>query len=344
MLKYRCYGLSVVILLFASLLIFSDSLAAPPINSVPVPQETLVVFWVRPSQVSNDPQLKALTSDFEIIFRNLQTIGLSPENIDEAVLFMPFDLGWMYGSGGGLPRILSSDGGLILKGKFNADSKYRDLKTNGWEENQFDKKRVLFWTTGEKYLCAPDGSEYLAAMAGDRLVIGGSPDIVKNMLNVADGKTPGLDTDPFYQQISSQFIGNSNMAISIFATVTDQMRAMIKPPPATDDTTSPSYRATIAASNAMRSYSNHVEEFGLSISASTGGYQVEGTLAFDGESSAALVSSLLQLTGGLVNFLPPNNPARSVVAGLQVSHDGALLNLQSAVTRQQFNDILMKRK
>lgn len=344
MFKYRCHRLNVEILLFALLLIDSYSIAAPPINSIPVPQDTLIVFWVRPFQVAYDPQLKALTSDFAVIFHNLQTIGLSPENIDEAVLFIPFDMGWMYGSGSGIPRSLSSDGGLILKGKFNADSKYRDLKSSGWQESQFDKKKVLFWTTGEKFLCAPDGSECLAALAGDRIVIGGSPDIVKNMLNVADGKTLGLDSDPFYQQISSQFIGNSNMAISIFATVTDQMRAMIKPPPANDDTTSAGYRATIAAVNAMRSYSNHVKEFALSISTSTGGYQVEGILAFDGESSAALVSSLLQLTGGLVNFLPPNNPARSVVAGLQVSNDGALLNLQSTVTRRQFDDILMKPK
>jgi hypothetical protein len=336
--------LRVVILLIVLVFIYSDLIAAPPINSIPVPQETLVVFWVRPSQVANDPQLKAMTSDLSIIFSNLQTIGLSPEDVDEAVLFTPFDLGWIYGSGGGFPQSLSSDGGLILKGKFNADSKYHDLKSKGWEKSQFDRKRVLFWTTGETFLCAPDGNECVATLAGDRLVIGGSPDVIKKVLNVAYGKTPSLDGDPFYQQISSQFVGNGNMAISLFTIATDQMRAMIKPPPANDDTTSASYRATIAAINAMRSYSNHVKELGLSVSTSAGGYQIDATLAFDGESSAALVSSLLQLSGGLVNFLPANNPARSIVAGLQVSHDGALLNLQSTVTRQQLNDIFMKRK
>ena len=342
--KYCRHFLQVVILLFALVLIYSDSIAAPPINSIPVPQETLVVFWVRPSQVANDPQLKALTSDLAIIFRNLQTIGLSPENVDEAVLFAPFNMGWMDGSGGGFPRSLSSDGGLILKGKFNADSKYRDLKSKGWKENQFDKKKVLFWTTGETSLCAPDGNECMAALVGDRLVIGGSPDVVKNVLNVANGKTPGLDSDPFYQGFSEQFMGNSNMAISLFTIVTDQMRAMIKPPTAADDSSSASSRAAIAAITALKSYSSHVKELGLSVSTSAGGYQVGGTLAFDDESSAALVSSLLQLGGGLVNFLPPNEPARAVLAGLQISRDGALLNLQSTVTRQQLNDIFLKRK
>ena len=342
--KYSRHCLSSFVLLIALAISYSNSIAVPPINSIPIPQDTLVVLLVRPAVLANDPQMKTMASNFDVIFQNIKTIGLSSDNVDEAVLFTPFNMGLLYGAGSGFPRSLTAGSGLILKGKFNADSKIRDLKSKGWKESQFDKKRVLFWTTGETYLYSPDGSECLATLTGDRIVIGGSQVVVKDMINAANGKIASLDNDPFYKRISDQFAGSSAMGISLFSIVTDRMRDMIKPPSTPADTTGLGSKAAAAAIASLRSYSSHVKELGLSISASGAGYQLGGLFSFDNESSAMLVTSLLQFSGGLISFLPPNDPARAVITGLQVSRDGAVLNLQSPLTRQQFIDMFVRRR
>jgi hypothetical protein len=302
---------------------------------LPIPSEAEIVIWMRASQVAQDPNLKGALLDNNAVGNCLKQVGLDMDQIDLVVMFMPFEKSWINGNHLFLPQSLPKNAAIIINGSFDNAVKLRSFKTIGWREEKYSNKKLLWWSTGSSYYIDPKSGQSASQLPGGGLLIGGSEEIVKSVLDVTGGKAQGFQANATYQHLSQDFSSDNSKLFSAFILVTPEMRDIIKAD--TVAIKSSTGRAAIG-------YIDHLDEAGLAATKSGIGYIINGYLGMDSESNSLIISSIFQIGGGLGSFLPPNDPNRGALESLSVSRDGKLVIVQSNLTQQQLLELINHHK
>jgi hypothetical protein len=304
-------------------------------DNIPIPQNTDVVIWLKSSQIASDPSLKSLLLENQAVNNYLSLLNLSLDQVDYIVLFSPFDKTWATGGGHQNKPSLPQNGAVILSGKFDSKNKYGGLKSKGWKVIDYSNKKLLWWSVGGGYYIDPKGNGCISLLPGGRLLMTGSEGVMREILDVSGGKKQGMTLTETYQNQSDSFFTNNSILISAYANVTSEMRQTILA-----DT---SYIRSSTARAAME-YINHIKELGISTSRAGHDYFLEGNLGMDSDNNALIVSSLLQIGGGLASLLPPDDPNRELLSSLAVSRVGNVVTLQARMTGNQLIGLIKSRR
>jgi hypothetical protein len=201
----------------------------------------------------------------------------------------------------------------------------------GWLKKNYSNKKLLWWSTGDSYYCNPQGGECVGYLAGDRLIVSGSEQIMKNILDVAGNKQDGMLPTNLFQSVSNDFFSDKQIVISAFANVTDQMRNSIK---------ADTINIHSSTAKSALEYIDPLKEVGFSASGIGNGVLLKGNLGMDSQNNALVVSSLIQIGGGLANVLPQGDPNREILSSLVTSRQERIVNIQADLTRQQFLSLI----
>jgi hypothetical protein len=302
------------------------SVSAQQTASAPIPSGAQIVLWMRANQVAQDPDLRATLLNNNAVARYIGLLNMDLAQIDRVVLFMPFDKAWINNNRLVIPQTLPQSGALIVTGSFNAKSKYQEFKSNGWKEIDYSNKKLLWWSTGTKFLSNPKGAECVGQLPDGSLAVGGSQQIMRGILDVAGGKAQGLQATDVSNQLSQDFASDNSKLASLYISVTPEMRSVIK---------ADTIAIKSSTGRAAIDYVDHLDEFGLAMRMSAGSFLASGYLGMDSESNSLIVASIFQIGGGLASLLPPNDPNRAALESLDVSRSGKTVILQSNMTKQQ---------
>ncbi len=314
-----------------ALLLFSAiSLNAAQLD-LPMPRGTEVVLLIRPELLSSEIQLMDWVSQSQAVGHYLELMGVTFDQVEYAAIFMPYDPAWLDRVDKRAANTLPPTGAMIIKGKFDLSAKYKEIKSSGWKEEKYASRKLLWWSTGETYLDNPSGQECLAMLANDRLLIAGSTESMKGVLDVAGAKAPGVESMGVFPSISQDFFENNLAMASVFVKVTDDLRQKIK--------TDVGGQQSAMIKSAI-SYVDNTQEAALSVIQGTGNYLLDGYLGMDSGNNAMVVTSVLQASGGLASLLPRDNPGRDIVESLAVTRTERIIRLQSNLTHERFAQLL----
>lgn len=302
-------------------------------SDLPLPEGTEIVMFFRPSAASN-PDLESKVGEIKVLNYYLSLVDIGLEQVDQAIIFMPYDRNWIDNVTRGKLQNIPSNGGIIIRGKFDSAAKLKSLKSSLWQEKQYANKKILWWSTGEKYLLNSKTSESVALLRGKDLLISGSEDAMKNVLDVAGDKKKGLAADGVYQRLAGQFQGNNQTAIGIFTVATETMRQQLR-----DEIDTSHYPIL----NTLLGYSDRLKQIGFSMRNAGSDVLLDSFLGMDSDNTAMVLSGVLQVGGGLANYIPANNPNRAILANLQVNREGNVVIGQSRLTGPEFKAILQQR-
>jgi hypothetical protein len=324
------------LLILVAVLLTNSLTLAQQAAVAPIPQNAQIVLWMKTDQVAQNPNLKAMLLENNTVSYYLGLMNLDPAKIDKVVMFMPFDKSWFKGTrAAAIPQNLPSNGAFIITGNFDNNNIFRGFKSGGWKEVNYSNKKLMWWSTGASYLLNPKDGECISPLPGGGLAIGGSENIVKSILDVAGGKTSGIAAYNTFQRLSRDFTTDNSRLASMFVLVTPEMRNIVMADTA---------QIKSSTARAALGYVNYLDEIGLSIAQNGNGFLVDAYLGMDSESNALIVSSILQIGGGLVSFLPANDPNRAWLESLNISKQGKLVILESNLTRLQLTNLLKHRK
>jgi hypothetical protein len=324
--QYKPAILIIFILLCSSAVALAQQTAATPI-----PAGAQIVLWMRADQIAQDPDLRASVLENSAVGHCLNLLSLDLAQIDRIVLFMPFDKAWVNGTKLFVPQALPKNGAIIITGSFNTKTAYQGFKSKGWKEISYSNKKLLWWSTGTSYYCDPKSGACIGQLPGGGLIAGGSENATKNVLDVAGGKAQGLTNSLAFGRLSQDFNLDNTRLLSLYVLITPEMRAIVK-----SDTSA----IKSSTGKAAIGYIDYLEETGLSVAKAGNGFGIEGYLGMDSESNSLIVSSIIQIGGGLASLLPPNNPNRSILEKLNVSRQDKLVILQSNLTMQQLQNLM----
>ena len=296
-----------------------------------LPQNTEVILWLRPQLISDDAQFSNLLSQSQLVGHYLDLLDISLKQVEYAAMFMPYDPAWMDNASHGAYDNLPAPAAMIIKGAFDPSAKYRQVKSSGWREDKHANKKLLWWSTGETYLRNATGREYLAKLGNDRLLIAGSEDSMKGVLDVVGDKMTGIESMGVFQDISLAFFENDQVMASAFIKVNEDLRQMIK------DDIGEQQSAMIRTAIG---YVDNVDETALSIIRGSGNYLLEGYLGMDSGNNAMVVTSVLQAGGSLAGLLPRNAPGHAALENLTVTRTERIVKVQSFMAHAQLNDLL----
>jgi hypothetical protein len=325
--RYKLLILNLIIVLLITPI--KTVLAAGP--ALPIPAQVDFVVWSRGRQMALDPQLKSSIVGNRVVDRYLEMLSLTVEQIDYAVLFTPFDKNLIL-RGETIDR-LPAEGGLIISTNSDLEEKLRNLRARGWKLVEYSNKKLLWWSTGEKYYKEALSGECVAVLPGGALALAGSEAFMKNILDVSGNKQQGLASTGAYQMINDEFFSNELTAAGIFVGVTDDLRSMIKAD--TIFSNSPTVKAAIE-------YIDHLTEGGVSAIGGGNDYHLKGYAMMDSDNNALVVSSLLQIGGGLANLLPKSDPNRSTLADMSVTRNARIVKINTNFSKQQLLNLLKR--
>jgi hypothetical protein len=261
----------------------------------------------------------------------LDLLNLSIEQIDYAAIFMPYDPAWMNRFTQGYINTLPSDGAMIIQGKFDPESKYGELKSGKWKESKYVNKKVLWWSTGENFLRNPAGQECLARLGDDKLLVSGSEDLIKGVLDVAGHKSAGLESMGVFNDIYHDFFENDHTMASVFVKASEKLRENIR--------RNAGDAGSALVSTAMQ-YIENVHEAALSVSMGAEYYSLDGYLGMDSGNNAMIIAAALQVGGGLAGMLADNNPHRKILESLTVTRSERNLRLHSRMSKRQLRELM----
>jgi len=305
--------------------------AQAPAPNIPIPQKAEIIIWLNGARLAADSDLKNALLGSQAIDRYLNLVSLSIGEIDYAVLFMPFSKS-LISSRGTIDR-LPANAALVMKSNGDWKTIYKSFKSRGWKESDYSNKKVLWWSTGETFFREPKSGECVALLQDGTLAFAGSDAFMKELLDVSGGKQPGLPVSGAFQIVNDAFFSNSQATLGFYSQSTNEMRFLIKA-----DT-------SVIRSEAARAaleYVDHVSEAGALAVKSGDSYQLNGLVGMDSDNNALVVSSLLQLGGGLANLLPKDDPNRSALSNMTVTRDGHIVRLSTAMTKRQIIGLIRK--
>jgi hypothetical protein len=280
-----------------------------------VPATSVVVAGVDWRVVGEDAGLRRLLppGSVEQLFG---TLGVAGEEVDEFVVF-----------GDGQDARVGSTG-VLLRGRFHADSVVEGLQGRGWREQQEGDLTIYV---------SPSGDEYCATLDG--LLVAGSRAGVAGTLRRADGE--GLGSNPSYEKLAAS-LGDSDAPLLIVIAAPQRVQDM------TD--------AGLAISSAVLEFAQLdfvagvVRQLGavrgvgcaLERDEAAGGYPIELVAVMRDEETAGIVSGTLNIAQELSSGLPrdANAPAgqREAVERFQrmtVERDADVLSISVVMTEEQ---------
>jgi hypothetical protein len=290
--------------------------------------------------IIDDPALGRYITNYAPVVAYLSLLGLSMGDIDEAALFAPYDKAWQKDSGQSARSKLPSRAGFIVTGRIDAEARYRSIKAKGWKEERYVNKKVLWWTTGANYIRDPKSGECLAIVGENGVLVGGSDEVMKGVLDVQGGKNQGLTADSLFVTTMRSFLADPEIGASLFVIVTNEIRSVFKSHFMSEQSGSGKQGVDVIA--ALAEYSGHLEEFGLSIKKSNGDYLLKGSFQLDSADRAMMLAGIIQLASGMSGLLPGNELDRVMLSSLRVSRLGKIVGLESRLTQNQLLDILSK--
>ncbi|OGC90795.1 MAG: hypothetical protein A2W25_12730 [candidate division Zixibacteria bacterium RBG_16_53_22] len=314
-----------------ALLIFSSIAPSAAELDLPFPLNTEIVFWLRPQLISNDANLTNLFAQSKLVRHYLDLIGLSTNHVDYAAVFMPHDQVWMTRITNGAIENLPASAAMIIKGAFDPAAKYKHVKSSGWREEKYANKKLLWWSTGVAYLKQASGGECMARLGNDKLLIAGSEESLKGVLDVAGDKTTGIESMGVMQDISSGFFENDLAMSAAFIKVTDDFRQMVKA--GIGEQQSAMIRTAIG-------YVDNVDEMAISVINGPGNYLFDAYLGMDSGNNAIIVTSVLQAGGGMAGLLPEDAPGRATLENLTATRSGRIVKVQSRMPHDQLYQLL----
>jgi hypothetical protein len=318
-------------LILLSVFVTSIVYAQTPSANIPIPQNCDVVIWLNGQNLASDTDLEHALIGNQAIDRYLNLVSMSLGEIEYAVLFMPFSKSLVTGrtSLGRLP----ANSGLVMKSFGDWKTIYKSFKTRGWKASDYSNKKVLWWSTGETYFSDPKTGECVALLQNGTLAFAGSESFMRQLLDVSGGKQQGLPIGGGYQVINDGFFSNPRASLACYAKANSEMRSVILA-----DTAS---IKSETAKGALE-YVDHISELGINAVKNPESYQLNGILGMDSDNNALVVSSLLQLGGGLANLLPQNDPNRAALSNMTVSRDGHLVKLSTSMTKRQIIGLIRR--
>jgi hypothetical protein len=332
----RICRLKLIWVISTLMILWGASSQAKQIIKPPIPASEQIVVWMRVSQVSQDRYLSGLLLQNNVVSDYLKLLKLDPSKIERLTFMMPFDKDWFNGQQGGyIPSALPKNGAFVIAGDFDLKAEFRNIKSKGWKEQSYSNKKVLWWSTGTNYYRNPRSGQCLGQISGEGLVVAGSVECMRNILDVAGGKLPGLPDNSAYDLIYQDFTSDSSRLGSMFIQVTPDMRALIKDEAAA--------AKSLAARTAF-SYVDNLNESGLSIARRGDGFLLYGYLGIDTENNSMIAAGILQLGGGLASLFPPDDPNRNVLENLDISRQGKLVILQTDITGPRLLSLLGRSK
>jgi len=321
----------ITISLLALTIITGVATAQTPSPIIPIPQNCEVIIWLNGATLAADSDLEHALIGNQAIDRYLNLVSMSLGELEYAVLFMPFSKSLVKGraSLGRLP----ADCGLVMKSFGDWKTIYKSFKTRGWKESDYSNKKVLWWSTGESYFSDPKTGECVALLQNGALAFAGSESFMRQVLDVSGGKLQGLAISGTYQIVNDAFFSQARSSIGFYAKANREMRAVILA-----DTSAINSETAKAALE----YIDHVSELGINSFKSADNYQLNGLLGMDSDNNALIVSSLLQLGGGMANLLPKDDPNRSSLSNMTVDRDGHIVKLTTSMTKKQIISLIRK--
>jgi hypothetical protein len=302
---------------------------------LPFPQNTEVILWVRPELVSGDAQLKDILSQSRTVGYYLDILNLSMEQVEYAVIFMPYDPSWLNKVSKGAVKNLPTSGAIVIKSKIDPAAKYREMKSSGWREEKHVNKKLLWWSTGETYLINKSGNECLAKLGDDRFIISGSTESMKLVLDVAGNKAPGIESIGVFEEISMNFFENNLTVASAFIKITDSLRKEIKAN--AGEPQSAIFRMAVG-------YIDNAQEVALSVKKSAQSYLLDGYIGMDSGNNAIVVTGVLQAGGSLAGLMEQDNPGRELLENLSVTRNERIIELRTHIPEARLVELFGGRR
>jgi hypothetical protein len=149
-----------------------------PIDFVPSGSEFIAVVDYE-KFVTNDFFRKVF--DISELERALATVGLAPKRVASIAGFARLDLSALTGRTHDGPRADRSAFGVVVQGRTGFRPIFKSLSESGWVHQEYHGRSL--WTSPDK--------QFAAASVEDDILAVGMPESVREVVDVATGRTPG---------------------------------------------------------------------------------------------------------------------------------------------------------
>jgi len=283
-----------------------------------VPSSSFAVLAVTWSSVLKDQDLKRMAkgSEIEKVFEEL---GVASDDVTEFVVF------------GDLQSSTGSTG-LIAKGNFDSKSLVKSLKHRGWEEQEFNAKRV--------YVNPNDGS-YLTTFDTNLFMLG-TQSGVKAVFNARANPELRFTANPAYRTLATRFEGKRYpiLMVAAFPQASQDMASA-----ALQISTTVMDLAGWGPLGELLNKIGYAKGLSCGISRANDSFPVEVSAVMKDEDSAKFVAGALGLLKSLGSLAPANSNSRGdieaarTLKNLSVERSGEVVSMKMLMPKAALRDL-----
>lgn len=284
----------------------------------PKPQKLLpargeILTFLKTKQIREDKDL-AESMNIEELNSDLKEMNLSLGSFPRIIAFASFS-----------PRRYS---GVILQGDHIAAGKIkRQVEKEGWEEGRYSK---------DKYFRAPSSGQCLVTLNG--LLVLGSEEAVRDILDVYRGRKQGKSSDPIYIRLTGSMDPESAPVVSYIIPsqkLLDMGRVVLEGMKLILDV------FKIGSIGRLLGKIGLVKGMAMSIDRSGENFPMRMICLMQSETAASLASGSLNLLKGVTTLLPSQKMSEqdkenlAVFQSMEISHEKEVLKIEMIIPRRE---------
>ncbi len=297
----------------------------------PIPEDAEIIVMARPAVILNDSIISDISPGVAFFKAIITGAGIELDQVKDMVFFTPFDTAWQQVYNPHRFENLAPRAAILIRGSFDARSIIKNLRSRKWEEKDFPGRKFLWWSASGTYWYNPRNNLCATEIIGYGIAIGGSDQIIKDLMDIKIMKKNAFRREGIYRKIQDSFYSDTSCAIAAFGILSPPLRTVIKEQFLPEAAKAKSFAVLIEKID-------QINEVGFVINRQNNQASLSLILGTADENTSMFIAGFIQIAGSVGGMVSDQYPLAAILDKLRVSRSHNDVKIDLIITRDMLQN------